>query len=81
MCRVACEDEAGLGPPGPTLTQFRVGAHHGCCKACSQVNLFSGSFSIKCRMKSLAEAPREKQRYSMTMPVATKTVPIPSHLT
>lgn len=34
--------------------------HHGCCKACSQVNLFSGSFSIKCRMKSLAGAPREK---------------------
>lgn len=30
-------------------------SYHGCCKACSQVYLSSGSFSIRWHMKSLAE--------------------------
>ena len=58
---VKAEQAWGLWAP-PQFTG-RGSSHHGCCKACSQVNLFSGSFSIKCRMKSLAEPPRQKQRW------------------
>lgn len=41
--------------PAP-VPHARHPTHQRCCKACWQVNLFWGSRSRRCRMKSLAEA-------------------------